>query len=376
MQVIVSTIGKFHHFDLARQLYQRGLLRKLFTAYPIRYVDELPWDFVITHPHFLYIEKFFRKIGLYDIAERISPLTNQDFDRFVGRNLMEADIFLCNNGSGLYSYQRARELGAKIVCDCGQPHISMVYNLISNVYQNFGKKFWYSKSLYERKIIEYEEADQIIIPSRYSAQTFIDMGIDRAKLVTIPYGVDLGLFHQSPKEDDVFRVMFVGRVEILKGIPYLLDALGDIKSPGFELQLVGPVMNEVKELIEKCDGNINVVGAVPKTKLSWYYSQASVLVVPSLLEGLALVIPEAMACGVPVIATKNSGVEEIITDGVEGFVIPAQNSSIIRDRVLQLIEDPTIQQDMSRAALERVKSVGGWESYGALISETFSELIQ
>lgn len=375
MRVIVSTSGKFHHFDLAKQLFQQGHLEKLFTAYPTQYVDGLLNNYVSSFPYLLYIEKLIRKIGLNRLAERISPIFNDVFDRFVERNLVDSDILICNNGSGLYTFDRARELGAKIVCDCGQPHIRVVYDLIDSVYEDFGKKLWYSKRLFEKKIMEYEEADLITVPSHYSAQTFIDNKIDRSKLAIIPYGVDLSLFKPYPKEDEIFRVIYVGRIEILKGLLFLLDAIGNIKLPDFELTLVGPVSNEIKMRLPRYCGNIKIIGAVPKNKLSWYYSQASIFVFPSLLDGLALVIAEAMACGLPIVATDISGAGELISNGLEGYIIPSQNSEIIRQRVMELYRNNQLRTEMSIAALNRVQNLGGWDSYGTMIIKTFSDLL-
>ncbi|MDB5108516.1 MAG: hypothetical protein JWM69_1457, partial [Candidatus Binatus sp.] len=95
-----------------------------------------------------------------------------------------------------------------------------------------------------------------------------------------------------------------------------------------------------------------------------HYSQASVLVVPSIQEGLALVQAQAMACGVPVIATENAGAADLFSDGVEGFIVPPRDPRAIREKLQTMIENPSMRDQMGEAALARVRAIGGWEDYG------------
>jgi glycosyltransferase involved in cell wall biosynthesis len=106
--------------------------------------------------------------------------------------------------------------------------------------------------------------------------------------------------------------------------------------------------------------------------LSWYYSQGSVFVLPSIEEGLALVLSQAMACGLPIIATPNTGAEELITDGREGFIIEARSPQAIQEKIIFLYERPDIRDEMARAALARSNHLGGWESYGKKMMDVYS----
>src|SRR5205085_5991502 len=104
-------------------------------------------------------------------------------------------------------------------------------------------------------------------------------------------------------------------------------------------------------------------GVVQRELLADYYSQGSVFVLASIEEGLALVQAQAMACGLPVIATTNTGAEDLFTDGREGFIVPIRQPDAIREKILLLYEDQRLQQQMSHAAIARVRSLGGWDSY-------------
>jgi len=112
----------------------------------------------------------------------------------------------------------------------------------------------------------------------------------------------------------------------------------------------------------------------PRNELWRLYSQASVLVLASVEEGLALVQAQAMACGVPVIATTNTGAEDLFTDGVEGFIVPIRSPGAIRERLEWMIENGELRDEMAAAALRRVKSLGGWNHYGECVESAYREL--
>jgi glycosyltransferase involved in cell wall biosynthesis len=116
-------------------------------------------------------------------------------------------------------------------------------------------------------------------------------------------------------------------------------------------------------------------GVQPRNRLSWFYSQASVLMLPSIEEGLALVQAQALACGLPVIASVNTGAEDLFTDGVEGFIVPPRDPAALRDRVQRLLDEPALQARMKSAALSRVQSLGGWAQYGRACRDVYRRVL-
>jgi glycosyltransferase involved in cell wall biosynthesis len=97
-------------------------------------------------------------------------------------------------------------------------------------------------------------------------------------------------------------------------------------------------------------------------------------VLASVEEGLALVQAQAMACGLPVIATTNTGAEDLFTDGVEGFIIPIRSPEAIREKIEWMIDNRERRDKMSAAALEQVKSLGGWNRFGELVEDVYKTL--
>jgi starch synthase len=131
----------------------------------------------------------------------------------------------------------------------------------------------------------------------------------------------------------------------------------------------------VKSILARHQERVRYFGIIPRNELYRYYSQGSVLVMPSLQDGFGLVMSQAMACGLPVIATTNTGAMDLFTDGQEGFIVPIRSSEAIREKILMLKENRALHSAMSRAALERVRSIGGWNAYGERMLEVYREAL-
>jgi glycosyltransferase involved in cell wall biosynthesis len=103
-------------------------------------------------------------------------------------------------------------------------------------------------------------------------------------------------------------------------------------------------------------------------------SRASVFALPSIEEGLSLVMAEALACGCPVIASGNTGARNLFSDGVEGAIVPVGDVEALAQNLVRLHDDRTLLEDMSRNAVDRVRSIGGWDSFGSTVVSWFAEL--
>jgi glycosyltransferase involved in cell wall biosynthesis len=223
----------------------------------------------------------------------------------------------------------------------------------------------FDRRIIERELAEYEVCDFIVVPSEYAFRSFLEEKVPRHKLCLNVTGVSLRRFAPEPPEKDrPFRALFVGQIGLRKGVQYLLEALAPLDLPRFELWLVGTILPEARKLLSRYEGRFKYLGVIPNEKLRRVYAQSSVFVLASIEDGLAYVQAEAMACGLPVIATHNTGAADLFTDGVEGFVVPIRDPQAIREKVLTLYRMPELREEMSRAALRRMRSVGGWRDYG------------
>jgi alpha-maltose-1-phosphate synthase len=378
MNVVLSTIGKFHTFDLARQLHKRGALKTIYSGYPLFKLkkESLPKQSVKTFPYLhapymRFAPRYTPARFLWEWQDRVW------FDRFVAGQLPECDVFCGLSGSGLHSGRRAKSRGAKYVCDRGSAHIRVQDRILREEFELQGIPYpGVDPRIIMREEEEYEAADLITVPSAFAMNTFLEAGVPRRKMRLATYGVDLGMFHAcTARQPDDFNVVFVGGLSVRKGIRYLLDAFQQLQCKNKRLTLVGTVLPEMEATINALRHNprIQVRGHVPQEKLKEILSASHALVLPSVEDGLGLVQVQALACGCPVIATQNTGAQDVFTDGKEGFIVPIRDAAAIAERLQRLADDPELSITMSQAAVQRVKSISGWDRYGDRMFQIFSE---
>jgi glycosyltransferase involved in cell wall biosynthesis len=375
MNVTQISVGRFHHFHLARQLEKRGFLNAIYTGYPrFKLVDELgiPKNKLHTFPWLQAPYMARGRVGLNRSAwldREWAWWAHETLDRYVASQLKEQAILIALSGSGLYSGRKIQQLGGIHICDRGSSHIRVQEQLLTEEYERYGTSW---RGIDPRSIAkeeaEYEQANWISIPSQFCYDSFVSQGVPAAKLLKIPYGSRLERFYPEvgPSiNEEEFRILFVGAAGAQKGFIDLLNAFEQFHHRGKQLLLIGSLAPEALAMLARVDqSRITVLGSVPNTQLRQHYSQASVFVLPSIQDGFGMVIGEAMACGCPVIASTNTGASELITDGVEGFIVPIRSPGLIADRLQQLADQPELCELMGQAALKRVQHLGGWDAYG------------
>ena len=379
MKVVVSTIGKFHTFSLARQLYERGHLERVFTGYPrFKLRDEaLPDALIESWPWLSLLGQAHGRLAWSNRAfgQKIARLSQKSFDNYVSARLPACDVFVGLSGSALKTGRRAQAAGALYVCDRGSSHVRYQNRLIEDEHRRRGVRFQGTHpGTIAQEEAEYAAADVITVPSRFAARSFEEMGVDGCKVRVVPYGVDLARFHPIGVPDpERFDVLFVGGASLRKGIPDLLEAFAALRHPRKRLTLVGAISRDVAPLTRAAAANqpIRCLGHRPNGRLKETLSRSHVLVLPSIEDGFGIVMAEAMACGCPVVATDHTGAEDLLEDGREGFVVPIRVPEAIASRLQQMADDPTLRERMAAASLARMRASGGWDAYGAGMVSVF-----
>ena len=243
------------------------------------------------------------------------------------------------------------------VVERGSTHIAYQDALLREEHEKWGVPYRGTHSrLIAKEVGEYHECDYITVQSTFAWRSFVEKGIPDTKLIKLPLAVDLHMFRPAPKQDRVFRVLYAGTLSLRKGTPYLLEAVSRLRLPNFEFVVNGTIAPEVEPIVRRYADRIRFLGTRPFNQLYQVYSQASVLVLPTIEDGFAKVITEAMACGVPVIATTHCSAEDVFTDGVEGYIVPIRDADAIRERILFLYENPDVRDEMAQAAQRRIQS--------------------
>lgn len=375
MKIAVSVHGRFHGFDLARELIARDALAGLLTTYP---------DFIVrkhvgqvhtlaTAPTLELKRRICQRLG--NICGDVDGQISSAFGAFAARNLPDCNLLVGWSSATLEAISPAHDIGARVVIERGSSHILHQTNILSGLHAKNGRLFkGTSGRTIERELAEYETADLIAVPSSYAAKTFAAHGIPSKKVFVNPYGVDLEKFtprSMSKSKRPYAEILFVGQVGLRKGIPELLSAFSGLKANA-GLSLVGPLERGFPKPTQK---NVRVIGPIPMSALPDCYRGADVFCLPSWEEGFPLVLLQAMACGLPVVATEESGAGDIITSGVNGDLVPAGDVLALREALGRLITDPDLATRMGSAARERVSNGFDWKSYGERALNAYERLI-
>ena len=250
------------------------------------------------------------------------------FDRAVAKTLAASMIFHGFCGRAQHSFLSARKLRyQQLVLESATSHISNVMQQHQRAAKAFPiEKGWLNKQQYEKTLREYETADLIYVISEYARQTFLKAGLPEAKVQRRVLTVEPRFAPPTRQFDsDRFTIVYVGRLQVSKGLPVLLDAFKQVPDKNAQLLLVGGVGSDGMEnyLRRKigADPRIKICPGDPLPSLH----RADVLVHPSFEDGLGLAPLEALACGVPVIVTEDTGMKESVVDGVNGYVLPTGN---------------------------------------------------
>ncbi|MFM9916342.1 MAG: glycosyltransferase family 4 protein [Rhizobacter sp.] len=227
----------------------------------------------------------------------------------------------------------------------------------------------------ERLDEEIRQADAVLVGSTYAADSFVREGIDRSKMRVVPYGVDLQTFtvesSEPPARDGRFKVIYAGQLTQRKGISYLLRGYQQFARSDSRLTLVGSIVGSDAPLRPYADV-FEHVSHQTRPALAAMYRASDVFVFPTLIEGMPLVVLEAMACGLPVIVTAN-GPGDIVRDGIDGFVIPERDPDAVRDRLETLYRDPERRAEMGRRAAQRAREFS-WAAYSSNAKAVLSDL--
>lgn len=203
--------------------------------------------------------------------------------------------------------------------------------------------------------ISYFGVSQMMLASSYGQWSKIEL----ARL-----GVDVNIYRpeRMPRSDGVFRIVTVGRLVEAKGLPLLLEAVARLIRRGIRLHLDiigdGPLRPEIERCALELGINeaITLHGMQPADRVRDYYRQADVCVLASFLEGIPVVLMEAMALGTPAIATRVTGCPEIIESGINGLLCTPGDVESLTKALERLARDPDLRQRFSEAGRATIEA--------------------
>jgi glycosyltransferase involved in cell wall biosynthesis len=283
-------------------------------------------------------------------------------DRLLSKWIEPSSIFHACTGLCLASLHAAKRQGAIALVDIATRHPRLWRESAIRECRRFGVldqegAAMLPEAFLRRMDREFEACDRIVVPSNISRQSFAEMGLEEKTTVVLT-GVDSQFFSPpAPSERPIFRACYVGRVQMAKGLVYLLQAWKHLALPRAELVLVGEARPEVLSVLKKyADQTVRMTGILPPQEVAKCYLESDLFVFPSVSEGLAEVVLEAMATGLPVVATDMSGANDCLVNGKEGLIVPARDVEAMAEAILWCYQNREQSRALGRAARARIES--------------------
>ena len=200
-----------------------------------------------------------------------------------------------------------------------------------------------SRWMIAREEREYQAADRVVVLSGFAQTSFLAEGFPPERLGRLPLAAPVERYQPSEaivrarmdrlRAGHPIRVLFVGALSAQKGLYDLCEAIRVLPSDRFTWRLVGPRVPETAALLRRVPPSVDVLGKRPETELPRHYSWADAFVFPSLQDGFAVVLAQAAAAGLPIIASTNCGASELVREGETGWIVPIRSPGVVADRL-------------------------------------------
>lgn len=404
MKIIISTgLGRLHLIDSAVSLKHKGMNVKVITGWvPTKGLPDFVIDFLglligrrklsyglrrrsdnsLLYTDFvsLWFPEFFN--GLLTIFTRLGFISNR-YSSAIGwyifgvssrKYVRNADILHIRSAAGaggVIKYAKAH--GLVVIVDHSIAHPIELFSQLNKVYSKSEVPVDPNFGLWKFVQEDCNNADVLLVNSNYVKNTFIQKGFPESKIEILNLGVrhDFYDLKKSYKIENNLTILFSGTINRRKGIGLIIEAayilLG--MKVKFKFSLVGQIAESMvpDELISK--GFVELIGHVPQDKLKEFFIKSDIYVFPSYCEGSAQSLKEAMASGLPVIATVQSGGP--IVNEVNGLLLNEHCPNILAHAILRLYDDEELRIRLGRNAVSEIKNNHTWEKYAEGLIELY-----
>lgn len=273
---------------------------------------------------------------------------------------------LCREDAAELTFENARKCDVVRIYDLPIAHYAYTQRLMSEEAEHypeleasFSLAEEYAERRTTRKDRELRLADHILCPSRFVKRSLIAAGCGEERVRVLPFACEA----DWPGASDAAReriVLAVGQISVRKGAHRLLKVWKDMGAyRTHTLRLIGD-MRLPESYLARFRGLYEHVPSLSRARLVREYAAASVFVSNSMSEGLSIVIPEAVSVGTPIVASLNTGADEIISDGEEGLLVEYGDDDALADRIDRLLSSDTLRAAMEAKARERARRRTWW----------------
>ena len=350
MKIAIVVHGRFHAFDLARELLKRGHDVTLFTNYPKRVAEQfgIPRQHVRTllfHGALSRVSWWIHKTLGFPYPE---AFLHRMFGAWISREIRHEIWDVVHAWSGISEEVRISnkgEIGLKLLMR-GSAHIRIQAQILREEEERVGKKIdCPSPWMIAREEREYELTDKIIVLSRFALKSFIRQGVPSEKLRLLPLGVNTQIFRPSISvieercrrivSGEPLRVLYVGAVSFRKGMWDLKQIIGRLSGGRFKFRLVGEIEQNFSSFAkELASEQTKFLGKQSQHKLPKQYEWSDLFIFPTLEDGFAAVLMQASAASLPILVTENCGAPDFVRPDETGWILPIRSPEAFVERLL------------------------------------------
>ena len=334
--------------------------QRLATELKKKQDESIPEAIVLTNPWGT-LYKFLGRFIIRDV-ERWSYYEDRIHDRWAKGLVkrMQPAILIGYEKSCKDSFAIAKQLGVHTILDLAQVHTAFIQQLRKET--SFFADITGKQSLFERihtlKQSEYALSDQVICLSNFAEDTMLQQGFSKEKLHIANLGFDPKRFHPKVtyNKPDILQLIYVGIVTRRKGIHLLIELMQSIQTLPVHLTVVGPWGDATDILNTQSNySNITYIPYLHHEALAERLQQSDVFVLPSYLDSWAAVVLEAMACGLPVITTSQTGASEVVGNDA-GVVLEVGDVNGLRNAVMGYLNNASLIEQHGRSAVRKVQA--------------------
>lgn len=340
---------------------------KLYHKISNRFIDDVPDRYL--ERHVLIELKALLYIRLGRPEEDVLYNRNKHFQLGIpDADINMSDVVIGFDTSSWILADNCNRSGKRFILDVSIGHPLSKEKIYRQLADMYGE--WKEQVLPKRKEFidlecrEMELARNVVVPSQFVKNTLIENQIPADKIRVNPFGTFIEEFRINPDKDaetDGIKFLFLGSFMARKGLPLLLEAWNEMSVSGAELIIAG--YGKLPAGIS-LPPTVTNLGTIAKDDRLNIFDKTHVFLFPSFFEGLAQVQIEAMACGLPVVGTYNSGAEELVEDSVNGFIIKAGDKQGLKDAIRFFLDNPGKIKEMGFMARKKAERFS-WENYGA-----------
>jgi glycosyltransferase involved in cell wall biosynthesis len=280
----------------------------------------------------------------------------------------ECSVVQAIMGYATEPFEVAEKINALKVIDCQNSHPSSYFGFWQRECDHWcpGEKVPIPQWMFARMTPELQRADLILCPSTFVRDTMTANGLPEEKCFVNPFGVDTAIFKRRESVPTRPRFICVGTVCLRKGHQYLFRAFDLVKKqlPDAELVCVGNIKTDFRKELPKWRGQFIHHESLNHQQIAGLFQAGTAFVLASVEEGFARVIPEAMAAGLPVVATHETGATTLVRDGVEGFIVPSRDPEKLAGAMVKIAGDAALNRKMGEGAHQKGAVKNTWQDYG------------